>query len=274
MKKKLFTIIMSLALMVTMMPAMAMTTEAATDPYLSQPLCFTALESNASVKIIYKVEGSLSFQYSTNGTNWSDYSVGTDVTLSKVNDKVYFRAKSTNLSMTDLSSYLYKFETTGSLKLSGNILSLLYQTGFENKANEPLPEGAFYSLFDECDGIKDASNFRLPSTKLSDCCYTSMFQYCKSLVSAPPLPATELAPYCYDMMFKYCESLINPPDISAVVPVSKGICPKITVTEIPKIKPCITGIGIRRIILPALNTTKMKRNNAVSKVSNGITATV
>ena len=55
----------------------------------------------------------------------------------------------------------------------------------------------------------------LPATTLKDSCYSSMFQGCTSLVTAPALPATNLAFGCYQSMFYGCTSLFNAPALPA-----------------------------------------------------------
>ena len=48
---------------------------------------------------------------------------------------------------------------------------------------------------------------KLPETTLAYDCYSSMFQGCTSLTTAPELPATTLANGCYCSMFQGCTSL-------------------------------------------------------------------
>lgn len=65
----------------------------------------------------------------------------------------------------------------------------------------------------------------LPTTKLANFCYDSMFKGCTSLTTAPELSTSELANfYCYNM-FKGCTSLKNKP---ALIESSK---PRITFKE-------------------------------------------
>ena len=94
------------------------------------PLCFEAVDAGATVAL--KCNGNnltnATFQTSTDGQSWSDYTYATNVTLANAGDKVYFRAKADNTSIVrDYSNYL-QFTTTQEAKkvnVSGNVMSLL-----------------------------------------------------------------------------------------------------------------------------------------------------
>ena len=53
----------------------------------------------------------------------------------------------------------------------------------------------------------DNGKYYLPATTLADSCYSSMFEGCTSLTSAPELPATMLTRQCYFTMFNGCSNL-------------------------------------------------------------------
>ena len=61
----------------------------------------------------------------------------------------------------------------------------------------------------------DNGKYYLPVTTLGDNCYSSMFQGCTSLTTAPALPATTLKFRCYGSMFAGCTSLITAPELPA-----------------------------------------------------------
>ena len=94
------------------------------------PLCFEAVDAGATIAL--KCNGNnlktATFQTSTDGQNWSDYTYATNVTLANAGDKVYFKAKADNTSIVrDYSNYL-QFITTQEAKkvnVSGNVMSLL-----------------------------------------------------------------------------------------------------------------------------------------------------
>lgn len=68
----------------------------------------------------------------------------------------------------------------------GNIMSLVNETGFST------------------------------ATTLTKQCYTSMFENCTNLTSAPELPATTPDKYCYNQMFYGCTALTSAPVLPAV----------------------------------------------------------
>ena len=94
------------------------------------PLCFEAVDSGATIAL--KCNGdnlkTSTFQTSTDGQNWSDYTYATNVTLVNVGDKVYFKAKADNTGVVRNSYHYLQFTTTQEakrVKVSGNVMSLL-----------------------------------------------------------------------------------------------------------------------------------------------------
>ena len=99
-------------------------------PDLTIPLCFEAVDAGATVAL--KFNGSklrtATFQTSTDGQSWSDYTYATNITLANAGDKIYFKAKADNTSIVRNSSNYLQFTTTQSSKkvnVSGNVMSLL-----------------------------------------------------------------------------------------------------------------------------------------------------
>ena len=65
------------------------------------------------------------FQTSFDGQNWTDYTYGTPITASEnPGDKVYFKAKTDNTSITRDSSNYLQFACKQVI-VSGNVMSLL-----------------------------------------------------------------------------------------------------------------------------------------------------
>ena len=97
------------------------------------PLCFEAVDDGATIalKHIGNNFKNVTFQTSTDGQNWTDYTHETNITLAKTDDKtdkVYFRAKADNTSIVRSSSNYLQFTTTQvakKVKVSGNVMSLL-----------------------------------------------------------------------------------------------------------------------------------------------------
>lgn len=145
--------------------------------------------------------------YSIDGGEWEN----TGTTLS-VNGGESIRFKGNN--------EIYKNNTfagsTAGFNLEGNVMSLIYGDNFIGQ--ESFPSGSnnnFYALFQNCTGLTSAENLILPATTLADYCYTSMFNGCTNLATAPALPATTLANYCYSFMFSGCTSLATAPTLPA-----------------------------------------------------------
>ena len=103
---------------------------------------------------------------------------------------------------------------TAQVKVYGNIMSLVDETGFAT-ATTLTAEKAFYQLFYNYSALKDVSGLLLPATTLSSNCYERMFVNCDNLTAAPALPATTLADNCYDSMFIGCTSLTAAPALPA-----------------------------------------------------------
>ena len=94
------------------------------------PLCFEAVGAGATIAL--KCNGNnlktATFQTSTDGQSWSDYTYATNVTLANAGDKVYFKAKADNTAIARTSSNYLKFTTaqdTKKVNVSGNVMSLL-----------------------------------------------------------------------------------------------------------------------------------------------------
>ena len=85
--------------------------EKSAPPPTTNWLCFTAQSPNSEVGM-YK-EGSpddISLVTSTDGENWVDYNVGDpSIQLANIGDKVYFRAKTQNQTITKSSNDKYRF---------------------------------------------------------------------------------------------------------------------------------------------------------------------
>ena len=193
---------------------------------ISNSLCFTALEDNASVQIRlndfefmygYNPAGwqDKSFYYKKNNdvewTNWIFEDIATSKIILNKGEKLYVMSDSYNscFSYDDLTAstkYYYFNINEGKISASGNIMSLLNFTPI-------LPNYAFNQLFLNCTSLVSAP--KLPATTLSDYCYGDMFRSCTSLTQVPELPATTLAHSCYSYMFAYCSSLTQAPELPA-----------------------------------------------------------
>ncbi len=181
------------------------------DVVTANPLCFTANTTDSTVTLDASYFADPSdepdVETSKDGKTWNAYTLGTEITLSAVGDKVYFRGNNSTFSN---GSGQMIFIMAGSIAASGNIMSLLDKT----QQSEAIPcNGCFYGLFEDCTALTSAP--ALPATTLTDFCYDYMFKGCTNLVAAPALPATTLTVSCYEGMFQECTSLVTAPELSA-----------------------------------------------------------
>jgi len=173
-------------------------------------LKFTAKTNNSSIRL-FKKSSTHTIQYSKDGNNWSSMTAATRISLAS-GESVYLRGV---LSGDNTSTNYTRFAMTGNIKASGN---MNYLWDYNNPSSElQLKADCGYFMFNECTALKDASELKLPSTKLAQWCYYSMFAGCSNLttVSADLLPATTLADYCYTRMFVGCTSLTTAPELLA-----------------------------------------------------------
>lgn len=182
---------------------------------LHSPLCFTMARSpkgdyaRTGVELVCSAQESNAVEllYSYDGNTWQDYTKNEEIYLSKVGDKVYFKAKSINPGFSQSESYYY-FLASDNIDVSGNVMSLLDNTCTQNW----VPDYAFNCLFT---GSGTQTAPELPAPELGTACYMSMFHDCDSLLAAPQLPATKMANSCYERMFEDCESMTAAPQLPA-----------------------------------------------------------
>ena len=164
------------------------------------------------------IDNGTSFQFNQNGLEYSLddgstwNSLGASVHTPSLNtgDKIMFRG---NMSITQ-GYGIGQFSSNGHFNIEGNPLSLVDDTNFADITDFTGMNQIFFQLFNGTE-VVDASNLALPATILSEDCYTSMFEHCTSLTTAPELPATTLARYCYHLMFSDCTSLTTAPELPA-----------------------------------------------------------
>ena len=177
---------------------------------VKKPLTFRATQNGSTVSLKKNGSPSGDFQTSRDGGNtWSDYTIGTDITLNN-GDEVSFRAKADRTSEQTSQNY-FGFQMTGKIDAWHNVMSL-YRTNDFATYNTVLGYG-FSRLFEGCTSLVKAPV--LPATTLAPSCYRDMFNGCTSLTKAPELPATTLTSVCYSNMFSGCTSLVNAPALPA-----------------------------------------------------------
>lgn len=204
-------------------------------------LCITSASVSTTVAINKQGNpNAVNLQYSYNGTSWSNYTIGNNITLNRKNNtyRVYFRSTATDNSATfskDASNYYY-FSFSDYVTVSGNVMSLLHR----DCSRLDVPDYGFYGLFAGGTKMKTAprmpaydlgescyrdmyyncaslysGDIELPATTLAKNCYNGMFDGCTYLPDAPELPATTLAEGCYEGMFRNCKTLRSAPELAA-----------------------------------------------------------
>lgn len=142
-------------------------------------------------------------QYKLNDGQWQTWDLS-EVSLHD-GDKMYLKSDD-EIQITESYNVFKRFDMTGSIAASGNIMSLL-------NFSTTLADYEFLYLFNACSSLTTAPE--LPATTLAEYCYANMFVNCVSLTQAPELPANTLAQRCYNSMFKGCTSLVQAPALPA-----------------------------------------------------------
>ena len=180
------------------------------------PLTFTAEEPNATFSLYSYGGPAVTLETSTTGEEgtWTSYTVGDEITLANVGDKIMFRNSSDGIQvMATNYNKCHKFNITqGKIAASGNIMFLMDKTGELRDLSGK--DKCYYSMFSGCTSLTQAPI--LPATLVSAGCYTSMFSGCTSLTQAPELPAETLTgDYNYNSMFSGCTALTQAPALPA-----------------------------------------------------------
>ena len=180
-------------------------------------LTFTAEQAGSTVKLV-KNSGApnVTLDYTTDGVNWQNYTVGNTITLTNVGDKVGFIARTTNNVFGNDSNSSYNgWVGTGQLSVSGNINSLFDRNNYHtlldisNRSPRPL-NWMFYNMT----SLVSAEDLSLPATTVGYCAYNNMFTGCTNLTKAPKeIAAVTAGKWAFAGMFKGCTSLTKSPYI-------------------------------------------------------------
>lgn len=166
------------------------------------PLNFTANTWGSTVKLSKNWSPTaVTIETSTDWTNWSTYTFGTDITLTNIGDKVYFR----NTSKTDTRFNLwnadrYYFWMSWSIAASWDISTLLNKNWTTTASSQ-----CFNQLFVSCSSLTSTPS--MPFTTLVDWCFNYMFIWCSNLVTLPSLKTLTLPGFCYRWMFFNCSKI-------------------------------------------------------------------
>ena len=191
--------------------------------YSKEPLTFKILSYGTINWTTSDSSLTKTIEYKLNDGEWTHITSNTEPSASAIvvtrGNKIQFRGNNTSYS--DGLSYNTFGSSTAEFEVEGNIMSLIDSTNFSTLTT--LQDNyTFISLFEICTGLASAKNLILPATTLAYSCYSSMFQGCTSLTTAPELPATTLPFACYSSMFKGCSNLRTAPALPATA--LEGFC--------------------------------------------------
>ena len=174
-------------------------------------------KNNGTIKMTRAMDGNQSFYYSYDGNSWLNGKQGTDI---KLNNGTPLMLRGT---LTPNNHGVGTFVTTTQFDVVGNVMSLVYNTEFQDKTSFPsiYKSKDFKELFSGCTSLVSAENLILPAPTLSSECYANMFRGCTNLKIAPQLPSTTLSDSCYYYMFNGCTSLTTAPELLATTLVSR-----------------------------------------------------
>ena len=178
-------------------------------PYLT----FTA-DASQTLTMSLAIE---TLQYSVGDSEWKELGTNT-VTFGGSKGDLRLRGKNLYGTIVHNGYYEDDFEDstigfgdgTVPVACSGDIRTLL---DYENYLTVNTEKAIFSSLFEDCVSLTSAPE--LPATVLARWCYDGMFSGCTNLTQAPELPATTLAYECYQDMFNGCISLTQAPELPA-----------------------------------------------------------
>ena len=150
----------------------------------------------------------------TNGNEWKTWD-GSAIASGEIesNHCIYLRGTG-NSKITGTSADTAKWSIAGTnIACNGDIDLLLDYATVKRGERPAMASYCYSSMFNGCTSLTTAPS--LPATTLASYCYYSMFRGCTSLTTAPSLPATTLASYCYFLMFYGCTSLTTAPSLLA-----------------------------------------------------------
>ena len=172
-------------------------------------ITFTA-DSEQGFKFYDTLYGSTlsGFEYSVNNGEWITIpSEGITEAIPFGGEKGTLRLRGKNLNGTATgengsNAKIISFTNNVPVSCTGDIRTLL---DYKNYTTVSTTNARFTSLFNNCAQLTSAP--KLPATDLHEECYLGMFAGCTSLTTAPKLKATTLQSQCYFRMFYGCTIL-------------------------------------------------------------------
>ena len=178
-------------------------------------LPYVTFSAKAEQKVTLKDDLNLyvpiSMEYSTDyGKHWSTFSVNKDYAFGNSSRLMLRGDNPQGTAIPEPNNYktieptTFSFKNSVKVACSGDIRTLVKKEDYENARTEGV---RYTSLFNGCTQLTSAPE--LPATELEEKCYSWMFHGCTSLTQAPSLRAKELKAHCYSYMFFGCKSLTS-----------------------------------------------------------------
>lgn len=153
----------------------------------------------------------ISMEYSTDyGKHWSTFSVNKAYAFGHSSRLMLRGNNPQGTAIPEPGHYetiepsTFSFTDGVKVACSGDIRTLVNKEDYEKAGTKGV---RYTSLFNGCSQLTSAPE--LPATELEEKCYAWMFQGCTSLTQAPLLPAKKLTSHCYSYMFVGCSSLTS-----------------------------------------------------------------
>lgn len=172
---------------------------------VNKPIMFYSMQDGSELTLYGYGSNPPSFQVSSDGTNWYNYTLGTKITLNKGKLR-YFKTTASWSGITGTPNPRIYFTITGNIRAYNNVN---YLCATSQPATTQITECQFYMLFAGCTGLTRAP--LLPSTTLKYTSnvgqhYVAMFHN-TSITETPYLPATTVPFKAYASMFDGCQYL-------------------------------------------------------------------
>lgn len=223
-------------------------------------LCFTAKTINSTVQLVKNGSPtSVTLETSTDGITRTTYTFGTQIVLTNIWDKVYFRNTSATTTWFSIDTYpqaYYQFVMSWWIYWSWNITYLLNKNWTTTVWNSN-----FVRLFYQCNSLFTPPE--LPATTLGVSCYTYMFMNCANLAALPKLPASVLPTSCYVGMFANCSNIKLSTTKTWAYQTAYRIPTSLSWTDNNSLTNMFNGTWWTFVWTPTINTTYYTSNTVV-----------
>ena len=181
----------------------------------SYNFAITSLADNNTITLSNnsKLASATTFSYSLdNGVTWSSFSLtyGQTQTIATINSGDTIHLKGSNNTLASNYNYGHYFRGSGDYEISGEISSLIKGNDYNTHLGG-TSRYAFAQLFSGDTHLVSAENLFVDSEDLPQDCFNGTFRDCTSLTAAPELPSTRLSNSCYSSMFEGCIALSKVP---------------------------------------------------------------